>query len=106
MSWNVDPAHTQVEFSTRHMGIMTVKGRFQKFEATIDFDEDDFTKSSVVATVEAASVSTADEKRDGHLKSADFFEAEKYPTITFKSSSIQKAEHEHYRMTGHLTIRG
>ncbi|MDE3078015.1 MAG: YceI family protein [Chloroflexota bacterium] len=106
MSWKVDPAHTQVEFSARHMGIMTVKGRFQKFDATIDFDESDFTKSSVVATVEAASVSTADERRDGHLKSADFFEAEKHANITFKSTSIHKGEHERYRMTGDLTIRG
>ena len=69
MSWSVDPMHTQVEFSAKHMGIMTVKGQITGVQAMIDFNEDDFTASSVVATIDARTLSTHDEQRDGHLKS-------------------------------------
>src|SRR5947209_17252203 len=76
MSWSVDPMHTQVEFSAKHMGIMTVKGAFTGVSAVIDFNEDDFTASSVEATIDARTLSTHDDRRDAHLKSADFLDVE------------------------------
>ncbi|HVA22995.1 MAG TPA: YceI family protein [Chloroflexota bacterium] len=106
MSWNLDAAHSQVDFSAKHMGIMTVRGRFTDVQATIEFNEDDFTASSVAATINAASISTNDERRDGHLRSADFFDVEHYPTLTFKSTVIERAAHDRYRMTGDLTMHG
>src|SRR5207248_7969881 len=84
MSWSVDPMHTQVEFSAKHMGIMTVKGVFTGVNAEINFNEDDFTGSSVHATIDARTLSTHDERRDAHLKSPDFLDVERFPTITFK----------------------
>jgi polyisoprenoid-binding protein YceI len=106
MSWTIDSSHSQVNFSARHMGIMTVRGHFNDIQATIDFNQDDFTASSVEASINAASLVTNDAKRDEHLRSADFLDVEKYPTITFKSAKIERAEHDRYRMTGDLTIHG
>src|ERR1700730_7826827 len=106
MSWNVDPNHTQVEFSAKHMGIMTVKGHITGVQATIDFNEDDFTASSVVATIDPRTLTTNDERRDAHLKSPDFLNVEQFPTIDFKSTRIERASHDQYKMTGDLTIRG
>ncbi|HLQ31143.1 MAG TPA: YceI family protein [Chloroflexota bacterium] len=106
MSWTIDSSHSQVNFSARHMGIMTVRGHFNDIQATIDFNQDDFTASSVEASINAASLVTNDAKRDEHLRSADFLDVEKYPTITFKSTKIERAEHDRYRMTGDLTIHG
>src|SRR5467141_2021258 len=103
--WAVDPNHTQVEFSAKHMGLMTVKGHITGVQATIDFDEDDFTASSVAATIEPTTLTTNDERRDAHLKSPDFLNVERFPTITFHSTRIERAAHDHYRMTGELTIR-
>src|SRR5207302_1785798 len=105
MSWTVDPMHTQGEFSAKHMGIMTVKGAFTGVNAEIDFNEDDFTASSVAATLDAATLNTHDKQRDGHLKSPDFLDVEQFPTITFKSTRIERAAHDQYRMTGDLTIK-
>src|SRR5437899_6445346 len=105
MTWTVDPMHTQVEFSAKHMGIMTVKGHFTDVDATIDFNEDDFSASSVEATIDASTLTTNDERRDTHLKSADFLNVEQFPTISFRSTRIEHAAHDHYRMTGDLTIR-
>src|SRR5438128_1150767 len=105
MSWSVDPMHTQVEFSAKHMGIMTVKGAFTGVSAEINFNEDDFTASSVQATIDAHTLSTHDERRDGHLKSADFLDVERFPTIAFKSTQIERAAHDQYTMTGDLAIR-
>ncbi|MHB8619877.1 MAG: YceI family protein [Chloroflexota bacterium] len=106
MPWTTDPAHSQLEFSAKHMGLMTVKGRFIGVTATLDFDEGDFTRSSVEAVIDASTIETGNQMRDGHLKSADFLDVEHYPTLTFKSTSISPAEHDHYRMAGDLTIRG
>src|SRR5712692_6838317 len=106
MSWTIDSSHSQVNFSARHMGIMTVRGHFNDIQATIDFNQDDFTASSVEASINAGSLVTNDAKRDEHLRSADFLDVEKYPTITFKSTKIERAEHDRYRMTGDLTIHG
>ena len=105
MSWSVDPMHTQVEFSAKHMGIMTVKGQITGVQAMIDFNEDDFTASSVRASIEAHTLSTHDERRDAHLKSPDFLDVEQFPTITFKSTRIEHAAHDQYTMTGDLTIK-
>ena len=106
MSWNVDPNHTQVEFSAKHMGIMTVKGHITGVQATIDFNEDDFTASSVAATIDPTTLTTNDERRDAHLKSPDFLNVEQFPTITFQSTHIERAAHDRYTMNGDLTIRG
>src|SRR3979490_1196515 len=106
MSWTVDPMHTQVEFSAKHMGIMTVKGAFTGLTTEINFNEDDFTASSVGATIDARTLSTHDEQRDGHLKSPDFLDVEHFPTIAFTSTGIEHSAHDQYKMTGDLTIRG
>ena len=105
MSWSVDPMHTQVEFSAKHMGIMTVRGAFTGLTTEITFNEDDFTASSVAATIDASTLSTHDDQRDGHLKSPDFLDVEQFPTITFKSTRIEHAAHDQYRMAGDLTIK-
>lgn len=104
-NWNVDPNHTQVTFSAKHLGIMTVRGHFSGVQAKIDFNEDDFTASSVEATIDAASLATGDDKRDAHLKSPDFLEVDKFPTLHFKSTRIERAAHDRYKLTGDLTIR-
>jgi polyisoprenoid-binding protein YceI len=106
MSWTVDPNHTQVEFSAKHMGIMTVKGHITGVQATLDFNEDDFTASSVAATIDPQTLTTNDERRDAHLKSADFLNVEQFQSIAFKSTRIERAAHDQYTLTGDLTIRG
>jgi len=105
MSWTVDPMHTQLEFSAKHMGLMTVKGHFTGVQVAIDLNEDDFTASSVEATLDTHTLLTNDERRDAHLKSPDFLHVERFPTITFKSTRIDRAAHDRYAMTGDLTIR-
>ena len=105
MSWSVDPMHTQVEFSAKHMGLMTVKGHFTSVRVAIDLNVDDFAASSVEATIDTHSLITNDARRDAHLKSPDFLNVEQFPTITFKSTRIERAAHDHYKMTGDLTIR-
>ncbi len=104
-TWKIDPAHTLVEFSAKHMMITTVKGRFRGVEGTIELDESDFTKSSVVATADTSTLDTGVEYRDNHLRSADFIEAEKFPRITFKSTRVERAGDDKYRLIGDLTIR-
>lgn len=105
MSWYIDPAHTQVEFSVKHMMIATVRGRFAKFSGEILVSDQDLLKSSVVGSVEAASIDTHDANRDAHLRSADFFDAETYPVLSFRSTAIQKVSGERYQVTGQLTIK-
>ena len=105
MSWTVDPMHTQVEFSAKHMGLMTVRGHFTGVRVAIDLNEDDFTASSVEATIDARSLITNDARRDAHLTSPDFLNVEQFPTITFRSTRVERAAHDHYKMTGDLTIR-
>ena len=105
MAWNIDNAHSMVEFSVRHMMISTVRGRFTAFSGTVSADPDNQLKSSVLGSVQAASIDTHDGNRDAHLRSADFFDAEKYPTLDFFSKRIEKTDDETYRVTGDLTIR-
>src|SRR5207249_10713335 len=105
MSWTVDPMHTQVEFSAKHMGLMTVKGHFTMVRAAIDLNEDDFTASSVEATIDSHLLIINDARRDAHLKWPDFLDVAQFPTVTFKSTRIERAAHDQYTVTGDLTIR-
>ena len=102
-TWNIDPAHTVVEFKVKHMMISNVKGQFQSVKGTLTLDGDDLANAKVDASVETASIHTRDAQRDGHLKSADFFDVEKYPTITFKSIKVVPADGI---VEGELTIKG
>ena len=104
MNWSVDPMHTQVESSAKHLGIMTVRGAFTGLTTEINFNEDDFTASSVEATIQARTLSTHDKQRDAHLKSPDFLDVEHFPTIIFNSTRIERAAHDQYTMTGDLMI--
>jgi polyisoprenoid-binding protein YceI len=103
--YHLDASHTSIEFSVKHMVISNVKGSFPDVSGVIVYDENDVTKSSVDVVIKVASVNTNNEKRDDHLRSADFFDAANYPDITFKSKKIEKAD-EGFVMTGILTIRG
>lgn len=103
----LDKAHTNVGFSVKHMVITSVKGNFHDFDGYIMFDADDPTKISAKGTIQVASIDTDNEKRDDHLRSEEFFHAEKYPEITFESKSVYKPEDgDGYVMIGHITIRG
>jgi polyisoprenoid-binding protein YceI len=104
-TWTIDKAHSDIFFTVRHMVITKVRGRFTKWEGTLSLDEQDWSKSHVEVSIDAASISTSDEKRDGHLKSADFLDAEKFPKLTFKSTKIDKASGDKLKVTGDLTIR-
>ena len=104
-SWKLDPSHTTVEFSAKHLMITTVKGRISDVEGTIQIDERNPAKSSVEAVLKAASLDTRSEQRDAHLKSADFLDAEKFPVISFKSKRIEGSKEE-FKLTGDLTIHG
>ena len=106
MSWKIDPSHTRAGFSVRHMMIANVHGQFENVTGTVDFNEADPARSSVDVQIEVASLTTRDEKRDAHLRSADFFDAEKYPYITFKSRRVEKLGDNHGRLIGDLTMRG
>ncbi len=105
-TWELDPAHSGIEFSVRHMMVSTVKGRFEKVKGTVELDEKDVTKSSVEVTIDLASVSTNEPKRDSHLKSPDFFDVAKFPTATFKSTKVQKAGKNKLKVTGDLSLHG
>ncbi len=102
-SWTVDNSHSEVNFSVNHF-FTPVTGGFGDFEIDLDFNEDDPAASSVSATIQVASVDTGNERRDGHLRTADFFDADSYPTITFESTSV-RAEGDSLIATGNLTIR-
>ena len=104
--WRIDPAHSQVEFAARHMMFTTVKGRFTEVEGTLTLDEANPANSSVEVTIQAASISTSDDKRDGHLRSADFLDVENFPTLTFRSTRVEAKDDENLRLIGDLTIRG
>lgn len=105
-TWKIDPAHSAAQFSIRHMGISTVRGNFTKVSGTVQFDAKDPAKSSIDATIDATSVDTRVEARDKHLRSPDFFDVEKYPTITFKSKRVEPAGDGKLKVTGDLTIHG
>ncbi|MBC6309589.1 polyisoprenoid-binding protein [Listeria sp. FSL L7-1582] len=103
--WNVDPAHSSIEFQVKHMMVSKVKGAFKDFSADLTLDPEDLTTASLAFTVDVASIDTRQEARDGHLKSPDFFDVEKYPAITFKSTNIVADGGNEYKVTGDLTVR-
>jgi polyisoprenoid-binding protein YceI len=105
-TWNIDPAHTVAEFKVKHMMIANVKGHFSKVSGVLVRDESDPANDSVEATIEAASIQTRDDQRDAHLKSADFFDVEKFPTLHFKSTGINVVGAGELSVEGDLTIRG
>ncbi len=105
-TWSIDPAHSQAMFTVRHMAISNVKGQFQKTTGTVVIDEADVTRSTVEASIDVNSLDTRVEQRDGHLKSPEFFDAAKYPAITFKSTKVEKAGEGKLKVTGNLTIKG
>jgi polyisoprenoid-binding protein YceI len=107
MAWSLDPHHTAVSFSAKHMGVATVRGRFDDVTADLELDDpDDPTTGRGTVTVKAASVNTGSEMRDNHLRSPDFFDAEKYPDIVFTLKSIDKAGDDKFNVVGDLTIKG
>lgn len=105
-AWTIDPDHTDVGFTVRHMMIARVKGSFPGVTGRIEMDLEDITRSSLDVTIDAASVTTRNEQRDAHLRSADFFDVENFPKLTFRSSAIEQAADGTLRITGDLTIRG
>src|SRR5215469_16608243 len=104
-TWTIDPAHSSVNFTIRHMGVSNVHGSLGGVKGTVNLGEKDITKSSVEATIDATTVSTGVDARDKHLKSPDFFEVDKYPTITFKSTSLTNSGGK-LKLIGDLTLHG
>ncbi len=105
-TWQIDPAHTNVEFTVRHMMISNVKGQFQKTTGTITTNGSDPASATIDATIDASSVDTRVERRDNHLKSPDFLDVAKYPTITFKSTKVEADGPGKFKVTGDLTLHG
>jgi len=105
-TWNIDSSHTRTGFSVKHLVISDVKGEFGKTAGKVQIDDADLSRSSVEVTIEVGSVDTRDEKRDNHLKSADFFDAAKFPTITFKSTKVVAGKDGALTVTGNLTMHG
>ena len=104
-NWNIDTVHSGINFSVRHMVVSKVRGRFGKFSGELAIDDDDLTRSSVNVAIEAASVDTGNAQRDGHLRSADFFDVEAFPELRFRSTRIDKRGDDRYAVVGQLTIR-
>lgn len=105
MAWTIDSSHSAIHFSVRHMMISTVRGEFRNFSGTVNFNQDNPIQSTVEVEVDTASVNTRDEKRDGHLQSADFFDVENYPVATFKSTRAEQTSDTTGKLYGDLTIR-
>ena len=105
-TWEIDPAHTSIGFTIRHMMVSNVRGHFGKFSGTVKANEKDLTESTVEATIDVASIDTGNAKRDDHLRSPDFFDVAKHPTITFKSRKITPAGDKKWKVTGDLTMHG
>jgi polyisoprenoid-binding protein YceI len=106
MAWEIDPAHSEALFSVRHAMISTVRGHFNVISGHLHIDPDNPANSWVDAQADAASVDTRDERRDGHLRSPDFFDVQQYPTITFKSSSVEHVDGDQYKVLGELSMHG
>jgi len=104
-TWTIDPAHSIAEFAVKHMVLTTVKGRFRELEGTLQIDEARPENSRVSASVDVASIDTSVADRDAHLRSDDFFNAEKYPKITFRSTRVDRGDDRHFKLVGDLTIR-
>ena len=105
-TWNIDTSHSGAHFTVRHMVVSKVRGAFSRWQGTLAFDEKNPEASKVSVKIEAASIDTREEKRDAHLRSADFFDVAQYPTLSFESTKVEKVEGNTYRVTGDLTIHG
>jgi polyisoprenoid-binding protein YceI len=105
-TWNIDPVHSHAQFKVKHMMISNVKGEFTAVSGTLKLDREDLTRSYIEASIDAASINTRDAQRDGHLKSADFLEVDKFPALTFKSTRVAAKSDGELSVTGDLTIRG
>jgi polyisoprenoid-binding protein YceI len=105
-TWQIDPSHTAAQFAVKHLMISTVRGEFKGVTGTVNWDDQDVTKSTVDVTIDATTVNTGEPKRDAHLKSGDFFDAEKFPTMTFKSKKVEQVSTGKLKVTGDLTIHG
>jgi len=103
--YEIDKAHTHVGFTAKHLAVSTVRGQFNTFEGYFEGPEDDVTKTKGEVTIDVASIDTRTEMRDNHLRSADFFEAEKYPKITFKLNRVEPVDSESFKVHGDLTIK-
>jgi len=104
-TWTIDPSHSEVGFKVKHLVITTVSGKFDTFEGTIDTDQEDFSDAKIKFSADISSINTGSEQRDGHLKGADFFDAENHPKMTFESTSYYK-KGDDYVLEGNLTLRG
>lgn len=105
-TWTIDPAHTSVNFSAKHMMVTTVRGHLGPVSGAIELDETDFTKSEIEVVIDVANLQTRDEKRDAHLKSGDFFDVENWPSAIFKSTRIEARGDDKYNVVGELSVRG
>jgi polyisoprenoid-binding protein YceI len=105
-TWNIDPVHSTAQFKVKHMMISNVKGEFTSVTGSLELNNNDITKSKVEASIDATTINTRDSQRDAHLKSADFFDVQKFPAISFKSTSISQQTPGELTVTGDLTIHG
>ncbi|WP_409288121.1 YceI family protein [Peribacillus sp. SCS-37] len=104
--WALDPAHSSVDFSVKHMMFAKVKGNFNKFDAVIEADPEDLTTAEIDFTIDTTSIDTRNEDRDAHLRGADFFDTEQFGAMTFKSGTITRTQGSSYTITGDLTLHG
>jgi polyisoprenoid-binding protein YceI len=104
--WKIDPAHSEVNFKVKHLVVSTVRGNFDKFDATIETNKEDFSDAVIKFEADVNSINTKNEQRDAHLKSADFFDAENHPKMSFASTSVKKISDFEMRAKGNLTLRG
>lgn len=105
-TWKIDPAHSEINFKVKHLVVSTVRGSFNKFDATIETGKDDFSDAKIKFEADVNSISTRNEQRDAHLKSADFFDAGNLPKMIFESTSVKKTSDFEMQVTGNLTLRG
>lgn len=105
-TWSIDPTHSNVTFSAKHLMVATVRGRFPDVSGTIELDPSAPSAASVAVTIDVTKIDTGTEQRDGHLRSADFFDVENHPTMTFRSTRVEPAGESHAKIHGDLTIRG
>ena len=106
MAWQIDSAHSEIQFSARHMMISKVRGTFETFTGTVQLDENNPEAAVVDVTVDLTSINTRDDQRDGHLRSADFFDVENHPQAHFRSTNVERTGDKQAKLTGDLTIRG
>jgi polyisoprenoid-binding protein YceI len=105
-TWNIDPAHSAAQFQVRHLMISNVRGEFGKMSGVVSFDGKDYSSIKAEAVIDVTSINTREKKRDDHLRSPDFFDAAKYPTITFRSKRVESIKDGSFNLVGDLTIHG